>query len=533
MQIEYGDRRKLSHGAIKYLNNYNIVENKRTLYVNFILQIYKCVSLLHIDYYSCSLFDDECICNTFILKYSIIEGRPYEGDIISITKINLNILSDGEHKLFCCEETKLLEKSAKFLINPTNLINITSKSKKIIIDKKEDEKINKENNNINNNNINIIKKCNEKEIKNKNNINQKELIFNNDDDYNFNENNEKNKEEEKNDNNINNKENFNKNENKNNKENYSKNEIINKKENYLNNSDEINFIRKIRSQNIIKTKSNLIKIEPKKKKEEPDDTKQKEIFDSINLFLDDFQDGENINLEDSNSIQAIFEEFENDEKNKNDNIMLKNKNIIEKNINFNINRNIKLKINNLNCKHNNNKFINNGCIAYIEDIKNILKNYRNKPVNFKCKIKCSIKTFYHSYDNFYRGCSICHKKIRDNNSCCSNGKEILIYNFYITVRDASGVVTIFFFDKQARQLMGVSPEKYKELLDDKQPIGQIMLSEYINDFYINKYLFTIEFLEPRKNEIKKKYNVVKVEKINKNHYHQLSKEIKDILHINQ
>ena len=137
MEIDYGDSRKLSHGAIKYLNNYKIVENKSVLYVNFILQIYKCVSLLHTDYFSCSLFDAECICNTFILKYNINEGRPYEGDIISITKINLNILNDGQHKLFCCEETKLLEKSAKFLINPAKLINISSKTKESIINNKD------------------------------------------------------------------------------------------------------------------------------------------------------------------------------------------------------------------------------------------------------------------------------------------------------------------------------------------------------------------------------------------------------------
>ena len=81
--------------------------------------------------------------------------------------------------------------------------------------------------------------------------------------------------------------------------------------------------------------------------------------------------------------------------------------------------------------------------------------------------------------------------------------------------------------------MGISPEKYKEYLDDKRPEGMIILSEYMNDFYINEYLFTIEFEEPLKNEVKKKYNVVKVERVTKNIYHQLCKDIKNNFHLNQ
>ena len=152
----------------------------------------------------------------------------------------------------------------------------------------------------------------------------------------------------------------------------------------------------------------------------------------------------------------------------------------------------------------------------------------DRPANFRCKIKCRIKTFFHSYDNFHLACSTCHKKI-----CSCNCKKILLYFFYLTVRDASGVVSICFHDKSARQLMGISPEKYKEFLEDNRPEGKIILSEYIKDFYINEYLFTLEFLEPTKNGIKKKYNVVGVEKVAKSHYHQLVKKIKNHLNIIQ
>ena len=176
MYIEYGDSRRLSHGVIKYLNNYKVNENKRILYVNFILQIYQCVPLLNTNYYSCSLFDDESICKAFIIKYNSNEGRPYEGDIISITKIIINILNEKESRIYCCEETKLLEKSAKFLIDPNNLINITSKKKSNIQNKTEENSNKNESNkkffkdkNIEDKNI---KEEKVKNIKINNNINK-------------------------------------------------------------------------------------------------------------------------------------------------------------------------------------------------------------------------------------------------------------------------------------------------------------------------------------------------------------------------
>jgi hypothetical protein len=127
MDYNYGSARQLSSGALRFLNTYAISDNNRNIYVNFILQIYKCIPLLPSDLFSCSLFDKENICNKFILKYE--EGKPYVGDIISITKINVSLLSDRKSKLFICEEIKLLEKGKNFLINPKNLLDISSKIK--------------------------------------------------------------------------------------------------------------------------------------------------------------------------------------------------------------------------------------------------------------------------------------------------------------------------------------------------------------------------------------------------------------------
>ena len=167
MNYEYGSDRQLSSGAIQFLNQYKVSNEKRNIYVNFILQIYKCVPLLHCDYFSCSLFDKENICNQFVLKYDKKEGKPYTGDIISVTKINVSILTDGEHKLYTCEEIKLLEKGKKFLINPKDLKSISSKSKiesKRNYDNSDNSDISS---NINNSNSKKEKKIEERKEKEK------------------------------------------------------------------------------------------------------------------------------------------------------------------------------------------------------------------------------------------------------------------------------------------------------------------------------------------------------------------------------
>ena len=633
MEMKYGTNRELSHGAINIINNYECKDNNSKLFCNFILQIYNCVPLLNRDQFSCSLFDDEYICNKFILKYSINEGRPYKGDIILITKININILNDG-NKLFCCEENKLLEKSAKFLINPDNLNYISSKQKAFFIDKKE--------NNIKENNIYINEINKGKENKNikevcisekkRGNINK--IIENNNKYYKHN-NIRYLKEKENNiilqdNNNIdkfnkkqktiiiqdkNNIDKFNKNENSKIKEdnnnieklkienddiilndNINLDKIIEKEKTIIlqdnisigksqkeeNNklSQDNNFIDKFieevniqllydnsnnefikeeniknledncqknntQSKNKYKTilnpnkndQKNLIKIEPKRK-ENYIVINKNEIMESIYSFIDDFEDGSI-----KNSDNNIFEEIKQEESNQNlqeeyNNLIFnfekekenhkieeneKEKPKNEPNTSYegnNINQNKKNNIRKIISFESNNYYIHNINdkikIKYIEEIKNILKNYKNKPFNDKLKIKARIKTFFHNYDIFYKGCSICHRKIRDNNICCKNGKEILIYDFYLQVRDSSGVATIFFLGKIGKELLGIDEYKYKDFLDNKQPIGIPNFTEYINDLCNNEYIFTIEFLDRKyTNYTEKKFRAIKVEKINK------------------
>ena len=100
------------------------------------------------------------------------------------------------------------------------------------------------------------------------------------------------------------------------------------------------------------------------------------------------------------------------------------------------------------------------------------------------------------------------------------------------MRDATGVVSIFFFNEQGRIFMGIDAEDYKKYLDDDSEVGRIILNKFTDEFFNNEYIFTIEFLEPqyKNSDIrKKKYSVIKTEIINKNHEHQLMKKLKNIL----
>ena len=118
-------------------------------------------------------------------------------------------------------------------------------------------------------------------------------------------------------------------------------------------------------------------------------------------------------------------------------------------------------------------------------------------------------------------------------TCCKNKKEELLFFFYVNVRDASGVVNIFFFDKIGRKLMNMSAQQYKEFLDSKDPLKKTSFFNHINNLYDYEYLFTIEFWEPAKhNDLKKKYKVFEVEKIDKRHKYEMVKELKNILKVN-
>ena len=579
MNIQYnlfGNCRKLSHGAINELSKCDISENKKIFFVNYILQIAKCHPLISVNYYNCTLFDDEYICNEFILGYNKTEGIPYAGDIISITKIIINTLPDGEHRLFFCEEVKLLEKNAKFLINPNNLKIISSKSKNIIlynnqeiINKNESVKeknieqnndifySEKKNENINNN-INTIKKFNEnnninsieekkeekyiiknsnKSIKNINTMNNNFIIYNENENINIKDNDNK----EFNEVNYSNIYKDMKKENNNEKkENIKENdnikeikEINNIKINGINNlvnktifTNNNNNSNKINSTIIKNSNTKLIKIEPLKK-EEGLESKEKEILESINIFIDDFKEGKNLYKEDNNNnnLPITLEESEEIEIDKKYEIInpTNNLNINKKDMNAKEEENSKNIINSFKLSFNN-EYYN---IIFIKEIKQ--KNLKHKKTNFK--IKCRIKYFKHSYQNFYGGCSNCYKKINNKIDCCKNGKEILIYNFNIIVIDPSGELQIYFFDKIGREFMGIDAEKYKKFLDAKEAIEKIILSEYINDFYNNEFLFDIE-LNGNK-DINYKYNVVKVERITKKHIYKLVKQLNNVLQINQ
>ena len=189
MDKQLGQRRRLSHRALKILNNYNVNDNNRIFYANYILQIYESFPILNTVLFSCTLFDDECICNSFILHD--YESRPYVGDIIMVTKIIINILAN-EQRLYICQEFKFLEKSAKFILNPKNLIKISSKPKQFISlgneainnRKNKDESEEKRKIIFESNNFFFPEKNNEKLINN-NNENNKQEVFDKTNNNNF------------------------------------------------------------------------------------------------------------------------------------------------------------------------------------------------------------------------------------------------------------------------------------------------------------------------------------------------------------
>ena len=137
---------KLTHGAITYLNNYHIVKNKTLLNVKFILQIYKCHIIINKveddkdnECYACTLLDDECLCNNFILKYNKKKGKLYNKDIIYISNISINILPDKKHLSYVCSEIKILKRVDNFLFNPNSLKRASTTINKTNMKLEEDD----------------------------------------------------------------------------------------------------------------------------------------------------------------------------------------------------------------------------------------------------------------------------------------------------------------------------------------------------------------------------------------------------------
>ena len=493
---EYGSNRQLSSGALKFLTSFKITDSKRNIYVNFILQIYKCTPLLHNDYFSCTLFDKENLCNTFVLKYDKREGRPYPGDIISVTKINVSILGDGEHVLYTCEEIKLLERNKKFLINPEKLLSISSKLKL-------------EKNNLYNNTSS--KKQIKSEEKKNLESNSKNIIY------------EENLSQYDSD--LSNAINFN---------------------NSISISSNINIIdntssqKKIKNENQYNSSKKTVKIMPQKKEDLSE--KEKElILDSINLFIDDFKDG-------------IEEEPNNNNSNKNtyinnSNIIINNNNSISniKNSNNFINVNGKSKSNNLSKNDysllgkrsikistpiKNQNQINNKLdiqYKYISEINQILSKCKDINNDIKYKIRCQIDNFEIGKNIIYKGCSICKKIINNKDKiCCRGGYEKYLYSFSVTVKDPSGKCKVYFNDIQGSSFMEIDAEIFNNYINDETSMGRIIFSNYKNNFFENQYVISLISLEDIYRK-EKKYEVIEVERLGKKHRYELLKELKNIL----
>ena len=162
MEKKNEEKIKLSHEAIKSLYIYALKNFKKITNINYIFQIYDCFPLhKYKDYYSCTLFDDTNISSNFILKYEMEDGKPYIGDIISTSNVNVTNFGDKEQIIYVCKGIKVIKRNSNFLFDPKHLENISMKIK----NKKSD----KDNNNIENNdffmNIDLKEKGISKTIK--------------------------------------------------------------------------------------------------------------------------------------------------------------------------------------------------------------------------------------------------------------------------------------------------------------------------------------------------------------------------------
>ena len=154
---------QLSKGAIKYLQNLNHSQN--SIIVDFIFQIYECIPLSLCNLYRCSVFDDECFCDAFLLKYNEKQGRPRDSDIIKVSVISKIYFPNKEICMYICEEVKLLHRMIEFVKNFDALEKVSVKK----IEKENstnctEKKI--KNSNINKNTMKIKLTSSEKLIKN-------------------------------------------------------------------------------------------------------------------------------------------------------------------------------------------------------------------------------------------------------------------------------------------------------------------------------------------------------------------------------
>ena len=116
---------QLSKGAIKYLQELDHCQNSITVDFNF--QIYECIPLALCNLYRCSVFDDECFCDAFLLKYDEKDGRPRDSDIIKVSIISKIYFPNKEICMYICEEVKLLNRIIGFLKNFESLEKVSVK----------------------------------------------------------------------------------------------------------------------------------------------------------------------------------------------------------------------------------------------------------------------------------------------------------------------------------------------------------------------------------------------------------------------
>ena len=320
----------------------------------------------------------------------------------------------------------------------------------------------------------------------------------------------------------------------NNKQKSNNNIILNKN---INNNDNNKFIEnkpnlKSNSKNEIGLiqKEKTLKIRPQKK----EDFSQKEkdlILDTLNLFIDDFQEDEkNISINNNIIIKpnSLKQKDKDKDKEKENIILSKDYSLLSKRDKDSINNKMVkslTQISDVSSLESKSEIE----FKYIEQINQIIYNNKNISINVKFKIKCHVDFFDIGKRNYYMGCSICTKTFKNKQKlCCIGGHELPLYYFYVIMRDLSGRCKVFFHNKVGQKFMGMPAEKFKKMVEDDTPVGRIIFEEYKNDFYENEFIITLQFFDDHKGKFKR-YEATSVDRITKKDRYMMIEKLKKIL----
>ena len=158
------------------------------------------------------------------------------------------------------------------------------------------------------------------------------------------------------------------------------------------------------------------------------------------------------------------------------------------------------------------KFIN----IFIEDY---IKEY-SADTNYSTIVKLNgtVINFFHKESNLYEGCFFCGKKFENKCPTCLTDKKKLIFIYNVKIKDCSDYLWIDFIGEIGENFLGISPEDYRNAINDKNKIDEIS-----KRILYNNYCFIGRYKGPAYDECHAGvFSVIQYGKIDRDYY---SKEI--------